>query len=156
MTILEVNKFVNDRIRKYLKKSEEFKDIPLLETELEEEIVRPSIKTIIGSNTRVRENSCMETIKARPEIYFFATDVHKYKLENYRMAELLKDAFLSEELGDSGIQEVTFNIYDTVLACTFDIEFSSEIEKEELEESGETGEIIEMIEELNYEQEVYV
>lgn len=154
MTILEVNKFVNDRIREYLEKSEEFKNVPLLETELEEEIVRPSIKTIIGSNTRLRENSCLETIKARPEIYFFATDVHKYKLENYRMSELLKRAFLSEELGDTGIQELNFSIYDTVLVCTFGIEFSSEIE--ELEESGETGEIIEMIEELNYEQEVYV
>ncbi|WP_321994827.1 phage tail terminator family protein [Clostridium butyricum] len=133
ITLLDVNKEIISKLKKSLSK-EGHNNIKILESDLSEPIIRPSFKIFMEDpsyealNSRYRENTV--TI----EIYFFATDIKKYKLENLKMQSLIETTFIEGLRIDDcffiPINKVHSEIQDTVLVSSFDIEMVQEIEED--------------------------
>ena len=88
-----------------------------------------------------------QTLKCK--VYFFASDLRKYKIENSKVKDLIKNEFLTPlKISDSfviDIDEIEAEISDTVLILSFDIETLENIPDEILDE----GIDYEMMEELD-------
>ena len=81
ITLLEINKAVNEKIKHALADSE-FSSVPIIASDLSEPIVRPSIKVFLEDGNTGKFNSCMKERTLTVRVYFFATDLKKYKIEN--------------------------------------------------------------------------
>jgi hypothetical protein len=157
LTLLEINKEINNTIKNALKHTE-FKDAPLRPEDVEEPIIRPSIKVEIQSSRNGRFNSCMREKTLTVRVYFFASDLRKYKKENAKMQDILENAFL-DGLYAKGvyipIEDVESDVADTVLICSFQLYLVEEIEWNDTIDpvtGGEinpyTGELVEPMEVL--------
>ena len=125
ITLLEINKAVNEKIKHALADSE-FSSVPIIASDLSEPIVRPSIKVFLEDGTTGKFNSCMKERTLTVRVYFFATDLKKYKIENTKVQDLIENEFLTPiKVTDTfyiDVDEVESTISDTVLICSFDIE----------------------------------
>ena len=82
-------------------------------------------------------------------VYFFATNLKKYKIENTKVQDLIENEFLTPiKVTDTfyiDVDEVESTISDTVLICSFDIETLEDIPEIILDDGIE----YEMMENLN-------
>lgn len=130
ITLLELNKSINDKIKKALVLSE-FTTVPIVASDLSETIIRPSLKIFLDDGTGGKMNSCMKEQTLRVRVYFFASDLKKYKIENMKVRELIQNEFLTPlKVTDTFIvevDEIEAETSDTVLICSFDIETLEDI-----------------------------
>ena len=130
ITLLEINKAINEKIKHALADSE-FSSVPIIASDLSEPIVRPSIKVFLEDGTTGKFNSCMKERTLTVRVYFFATDLKKYKIENTKVQDLIENEFLTPiKVTDTfyiDVDEVESTISDTVLICSFDIETLEDI-----------------------------
>ena len=152
ITLLEINKAINNKIEHALADSE-FKIVPIIAGDLSEPIVRPSLKVFLEDGTTGKFNSCMKERTLTVRVYFFATDLKKYKIENTKVQDLIENEFLTPiKVTDTfyiDVDEVESTISDTVLICSFDIETLENIPDIILDDGVE----YEMMENLNLELE---
>ncbi len=130
ITLLELNKAINNKIINALKDSE-FKSVPIIASDLSEPIVRPSLKIFLDNATTGKFNSCMKERTLTVRVYFFASDLEKYKIENTKVQDLIENEFLTSlKVNDSfyiEVDEVEATVSDKVLICSFDIETLEDI-----------------------------
>ena len=130
ITLLEINKAVNEKIKHALADSE-FSSVPIIASDLSEPIVRPSLKVFLEDGTTGKFNSCMKERTLTVRVYFFATDLKKYKIENTKVQDLIENEFLTPlKVSDTfivDIDEVEVNTTDTDLGCNFNIETLEDI-----------------------------
>ena len=152
ITLLEINKAINEKIKHALADSE-FSSVPIIASDLSEPIVRPSIKVFLEDGTTGKFNSCMKERTLTVRVYFFATDLKKYKIENTKVQDLIENEFLTPlKVSDTfivDIDEVEVNTTDTVLVCNFNIETLEDIPEIILDDGIE----YEIMENLNLELE---
>ena len=124
LTLIEINKAVNKMIEDTLQNTI-FKDVKIVPEDIAEPIVRPSIKIDMESsiNRKFNSNCGEKTLIFR--VYFFAKNKNKYNIDNLKMQDILETAFLDGlRVSDDyyiPISEVTSEVTDTVLVCSFDI-----------------------------------
>jgi len=123
MTLLELNKAINDKIKQALVDTE-FSQVDIIAEDVSEPIIRPSLKTSIEISTTgiLNPRSKDRTVTAR--VYFFASDRYKYKIENAKMQEILENAILNGievENGFYPVDDVTSETVDTVLVVSFEL-----------------------------------
>lgn len=130
ITLLEINKAINDKIKKALNNSE-FSTLPIIASDLSEPIIRPSVKIFLDGGTTGKMNSSMKEQTLQVRVYFFASDLKKYKIENMKIRELIQNEFLTPlRVNDTfivDIDEIESETSDTVLICSFDIETLEDI-----------------------------
>ena len=148
ITLLELNKAINEKIIHALADSE-FSTVPIIASDLSEPIVRPSLKVFLEDGTTGKFNSCMKERALTVRVYFFATDLKKYKIENTKVQDLIENEFLTPiKVTDTfyiDVDEVEANTSDTVLVCSFNIETLEDIPDIILDDGVE----YEMMENLN-------
>ena len=124
ITLLEINKAINEKIKHALAYSE-FYEVPIIASDLSEPIVRPSLKVVFDDCNTGKFNSCMKERNLTCRVYFFATNLKKYKIENIKVQDLIENEFLTPiKVGDKfyiDVDEVETTVSDTVLICSFDI-----------------------------------
>ena len=152
ITLLEINKAINNKIKHALADSE-FSSVPIIASDLSEPIVRPSIKVFLEDGNTGKFNSCMKERTLTVRVYFFATDLKKYKIENTKVQDLIENEFLTPiKVTDTfyiDVDEVEANTSDTVLICSFNIETLEDIPEIIIDDGVE----YEMMENLNLELE---
>ena len=152
ITLLEINKAVNEKIKHALADSE-FSSVPIIASDLSEPIVRPSLKVFLEDGTTGKFNSCMKERTLTVRVYFFATDLKKYKIENTKVQDLIENEFLTPiKVTDTfyiDVDEVEANTSDTVLICSFNIETLEDIPEIIIDDGVE----YEMMENLNLDLE---
>ena len=150
ISLLEINKAVNNKIKHALSDSS-FKDVPIIASDLSEPIVRPSLKITFDDGNTGKFNSCMKERTLTYRVYFFATNLEKYKIENTKVQDLIENEFLTPiKVTDTfyiDVDEVESTVSDTVLICSFDIETLEDIPDLILDDGVE----YEMMENLNLE-----
>lgn len=148
ISLLEINKAVNAKIKHALSDST-FKEVPIIASDLSKPIVRPSIKIVFDNGNTGKFNSCMKERTLTCRVYFFSSDLKKYKIENTKVQDLIENEFLTPlKVSDTffiDIDEVEANISDTVLICSFDIETLEDIPEIIIDDGVE----YEMMENLN-------
>lgn len=139
ITLLEINKAIDEKIEHALANSE-FSTVPILAGDLSE-IVRPSLKVILDDGNTGKMNSHMKERTLQVKVYFFASDLTKYKIENTKVQDLIENEFLTPiKVTDTffiDVDEVESAINDTVLICSFDIETLEDIPDEILDDGVE-------------------
>lgn len=152
ITLLEINKAINEKIKKALVNSE-FSTTPIIASDLSEPIVRPSLKIFLEDATTGKFNKNLKERSLTVRVYFFATDIKKYKIENTKVQDLIENEFLTPlVINDSfyiDVDEVESNTSDTVLICSFDLETLEDIPEVVIDE----GVNYEPMENLNLEME---
>jgi len=124
VTLLEINEAINEKIKVALVGTDLFA-VPIVASDINEPIERPSLKVEFENTKNGLFNSqCREkTLKVR--IYFFASDLRRYKFENLEMQELIETTFLDDLEVKEGyfisINEVNSETIDKVLTCSFDL-----------------------------------
>lgn len=129
VTLLEINKSINDKIKHALADSE-FNIVPIVASDLSEPITRPSIKITFDGNAG-KFNMHMKGRTLTCRVYFFASDLKKYKIENTKVQDLIENEFLTPlKVSNSffvDVDEVESVISDTVLICSFNLETLEDI-----------------------------
>ncbi|HBM74715.1 MAG TPA: hypothetical protein DD429_04075 [Clostridiaceae bacterium] len=144
VTLIEINKAINDRIKES-KLGTEFNNVPIIPEDVSEPIIRPSIKVSIGYSSNGNFNAhCREkTLTCR--VYFFARDRYKYKIDNLKMQDILENAFLNDLEIKEGffipVDNVESEVIDTVLVCSFDLYTVEELADTDTSELMETLEL---------------
>ena len=149
ITLLEINQAINDKVEHALASSE-FSTVPIIASDLSEPIIRPSVKIFLDDGNTGKMNSCMKEQTLHCRVYFFASNLKKYKIENMKVRELIQNEFLTPLLVSDtfivDIDEVEASTSDTVLICSFDIETLEDIPKIILDDGVE----YEPMENLNF------
>lgn len=125
ISLIQINKIIVDTIRNILKGTE-FEKVPIVNYDVSEGFERPSIKIDLDNNSFENLNSNMMGRSLTVRIYFFATDLKKYKIENLKLCDLIETGLIDGILTDDifiNIEEINSNIVDTVLQIDFDINF---------------------------------
>lgn len=124
ITLLEINKAINNKIKEALKDTE-FKNVPMAAEDIKEPIVRPSLKVAIENSTNGKFNSNCREKNLTCRVYFFAKDRNKYKIDNSKMQDLIENAFLEDlQVTESfyiPIEKVESEVSDTVLISSFNL-----------------------------------
>lgn len=152
ITLTAIQKAIADKIRFAFSKSE-FKNIPIVSSDEEEPILRPSIKIFLEDTESYRFSKMKEkTLTYR--VYFFASDINKYKVENLKASDILEKEFLKPlKLNENcyiEIENFRSTVTDTVLLISFELNTLEEIEDDLFEEIiFDDDKNSEKIEELN-------
>lgn len=133
--LTEINRAINDYLKASISESETFKNYfdgnPIVSSDISEPIERPSIKINIEGSGGKFNNSCKER-SLTVRVYFFAKDRYKYKLDNFKMQELIEETFMEGIFINRDffiyIDEIDSTVSDTVLICSFDLETLEEID----------------------------
>lgn len=130
ITLLEINKAIDKKIKQALANSE-FSTVPVIASDLSEPIIRPSLKIFLDDGNTGKMNSCIKEQILHCRVYFFASNLKKYKFENMKVRDLIQNEFLIPlVVSDTfivDIDEVEASTSDTVLICSFDIETLEDI-----------------------------
>lgn len=123
ISLVELNRIIVSKIREILKGTP-FQDVPLISSDVSEGFDRPSLKVDFDNVTLENLNANMLGRSLTVRVYFFASDVKKYKLENFKMLDLIECGLIDGILTEYGfidILDINSNIVDTVLEISFDI-----------------------------------
>ncbi len=124
ITLLDVNKAVNDRVKMALKGCFDY-DVPTVAEDLSEPIIRPSIKVIPEGLTVGKFNSSCKERTLTYRVYFFSKDRKKPKFENTKVQEALESEFINDLAVSSDfiipIEDISFEISDGILIMTFEL-----------------------------------
>lgn len=152
ISLLEINEAINDKITHAIKDTP-FESVEIVASDLKEPTVRPSIKTVLSDGTTGKMNSRMKERTLHCMIYFFASDLIKYKIENTKVQDLIENEFLTPiKVTDTfyiDVDEVDSTISDTVLICSFDMKTLEDIPEIVIDDGIE----YEPMENLNLEME---
>jgi hypothetical protein len=125
VTLIEINKAINDSIKGALALTEYNPNELIVAEDVSEPIIRPSIKVAIENSTNGKFNANCREKNLTCRVYFFAKDRNKYKLDNVKMQELLENTFIEGLKIKEGfhipIESVESEVTDTVLICSFDL-----------------------------------
>jgi len=162
LTLMQINKAVDDTIESALHNTE-FATVSVWAKDISEPIKRPSLKVAIGPSKNGRLNASYREKTLTIRVYFFASNLKKYKIENTKMQDILESAFLDGVYVNGAyipIETVESDVTDTVLICSFDLYIAElvadkrTIDPETGEEiNPETGDPIEIMETLEIEEE---
>lgn len=140
ISLLEINEAINNKITHALADSN-FKSVPIVAGDLKEPMIRPLIKVILGDGTTGKMNSRMKERTLTCRVYFFASDLRKYKIENTKIQDLIENEFLTPiKVTDTfyiDVDDIDSTVSDTVLICSFDIETLEDIPDEILDDGVE-------------------
>ena len=121
-----------------------FSDVPIIDADITEPIIRPSIKFKIENADIGNFNSSSTEKNVEVRIYFFATDRVKTTFENDEMQDILSAGLLEgiyvEEDFYIPIDDIECTVSDGVLIITIDLEVIEEL----------NGPEVELMEELSY------
>ncbi len=136
IAISEIKKAIKNKIENALFSSE-FATVSIVASDLSEPIERPSIKILLDNTKSARLNKLKErTLTVR--VYFFATNLREYAIENMKIEELIENEFLTPiKVNDTfyiEVDEVESVVSDTVLICSFDLEMLEDIPEEIIDE----------------------
>ncbi|MCB2310655.1 hypothetical protein LGL55_05900 [Clostridium tagluense] len=113
VTLIDINRAIVDNITLALANTE-FKDVEFASTDIVEEITRPSFYVDILKN---KTNLMLQNARERNlelQLFYFAKNRYKSKLEVLEMQDLLSDIFISS-------LKVTEDFYIHIHGCEFDI-----------------------------------
>lgn len=121
--------------------------VPIVAEDLQEPIIRPSIKIAFENMKNGKFNGAAREKKLKCRLYFFAKNRQRPKVENMAMQEAIEAAFLEGlQLYDDmwiPIESVDSMVSDGVLICSFDVYTIEPL-------PGQPGE---MMEELEFREE---
>ncbi|MEG3040895.1 MAG: hypothetical protein RR891_02750 [Clostridium sp.] len=144
ITLLDINKAINDKIKLALVKTE-FNKVSILAEDISEPIIRPSLKVGIENSTNGKFNASCREKSLTIRIYFFTKDRYKYKIDNAKMQDIIENAFIDDLEVSEGffipINGVNSVVTDTVLICSFDLYTIELLPNDEISEPMETLEI---------------
>lgn len=124
ITLLDINKAVNDKVKSAIEECFEY-DVPILAEDLSKPIIRPSIKVIPENLQSGRFNSRNKERTLTYSVYFFPKDKNKPKFENMRVQEAIENEFINDiEVTPNfiiPINEISFEVSDGVLICSFEL-----------------------------------
>jgi hypothetical protein len=124
VTLLEINKAVNDKLKAALVGTE-FYEVKIVAEDLAKGVKRPSVKVGIDNSQNAKFNALCREKTLTIRIYFFAKDRYNYKIDNVKMQNIIEDAFLDDLEVKEGffipIDSVESEVTDTVLICSFDL-----------------------------------
>lgn len=128
VSLIEINKALVDRLRTALKYTP-FELTPIVNYDLEEGFERPSLKVDIESDREfINNNYTGRTV--RVNVYFFASDIKKYKIENLKIQEIIENTFLGgfkiAQNCHVYVEDIESDIIDTVLEVSFEFNIISE------------------------------
>ena len=140
ITLLEINKAINNKIKNALIDTE-FSNVPILAEDISEPIIRPSLKVAIENSTNGKFNANSREKNLTCRVYFFAKDRYKYKIDNSKMQDIIENCFLDgisvSENFYIQIDQVESEISDTVLISSFDLYSIELIEDNDISENIE-------------------
>lgn len=107
--------------------------IPIVAADLQEPIVRPSIKTFVDAGRAGRYNADCACRTIHTDIYFFAGDRYRPYAANMDMQDRIAWAFLSgiyvgEDIYIPLLEDVEFTTEDSVLHAQFDVQVFERID----------------------------
>ena len=148
--IIEIYKSVILKLKKIIKNSG-FNGLKIIDEEVEGTIIRPSIKLILDDVNSENLTSEYNNNNLKFRLYFFAKDRNKYKLDNLKMSEILVKELTFIEVNDIviDIEELQIETVDTVLVCSFSINYYEINNKKNYDSDNE-----EFMENLIYEEEI--
>ena len=143
---IDIIKAINDKIKT------KFPAIEIVsESDVEEKIIRPSFMTMLDGIKAEDFMSVCADKEMTARIHYFSTKAEKNKLENMKTLDELENLFLNRtlELPDFriGIEDYDVNFPDKVLEYSFNISFSEDYERTEIDDNTE------MMEEIYIKQE---
>lgn len=148
--IIEIYKSVILKLKKIIKNSE-FNELKIIDEEIEGIIIRPSLKLTLDDVNSENLTSEYNNNNLKFRLYFFSKDRNKYKLDNLKMSELLIKALTFIEVDDIviDIEELQIETVDTVLVCSFSINYYGINNKKNYDSDNE-----EFMENLIYKEEI--
>jgi len=133
ITLIQINKAINIMIENALIDTS-LSDVEIKpEDDVTDKTPRPYLKVQIEDKTKKFDSQNKErTLTCR--VYFFAKNRYKYRIDNFKMQDILENAFLEDvKVTDTFLMPVTedgvdSNVIDTVLVSSFDLYSMEEIE----------------------------
>lgn len=148
ISLFDINKSIVDKLRGSLSGTP-FESVPISPSDLSE-IERPSLKIELDGIKLENINANFLGRSLTVRVYFFATDLKKYKIENLHMQEIIEGAFIKGIWINNyyiPITDINAEVNDTVLQVDFDISITAFVD-------DETGELMEDLDmELNTKEE---
>ena len=126
LSLLQINRAVADQLRGALIDTT-FKSVPISPGDLSE-IERPSFKIEFDGGKLENINASFKGRNLTIRVYFFASNLKKYKLENLQVQEIIEDSFIKGMWIDSyyiPINEINAEVNDTILQVDFDISITA-------------------------------
>lgn len=138
LSLMDINKSIVERLRNSLKNTP-FKSTPIINTDLEEGFERPSLKIDVRADReQINTNYTGRTVAV--DVYFFASDIKKYKIENLKIQDIIENTFLGGWSIAEGcfihVYDIESDIVDTVLIVSFEFEIVNQVVNQE-EENAE-------------------
>lgn len=126
LSLVQINKAVAGQLRGALIGTP-FESVPISPGDLSE-IERPSLKIELDGGKLENINANFKARAVTIRVYFFASDLKKYKLENLQLQEIIEETFIKGIWIDSyyiPINDVNAEVNDTILQVDFDISFTA-------------------------------
>lgn len=124
ITLVDISKSINKMIEGAVKDLFSY-EVPIVAEELQEPIIRPSIKVIFDGISTGKFNSQYRERTLTCRVYFFAKNRYRPKIENMKIQETIENAFLEgieiEPEFIVPIEKLEFKVSDSVLVCSLDI-----------------------------------
>lgn len=140
ITNAKIIKALTSQIYNILRETE-FEKVPILESDISEPIIRPSIKFDIEESSFAKINSSYVEKSVIIRLYFFAKNRIRPAIENDKMTEILEykllEGIMIEDDLFVSIDEVDCAVSDGVLICTFDMVVVNEEEEPDEEMMGQ-------------------
>ncbi|MFW2490971.1 phage tail terminator family protein [Clostridium chromiireducens] len=126
ISLAQINKAVADQLRGALVGTP-FESVPISPGDLSE-IERPSLKIEFDGGKLENINASFKGRTLTIRVYFFASNLKKYKLENLQVQEIIEDSFIKGVWISNyyiPVNEVNAEVNDTILQVDFDISFTA-------------------------------
>lgn len=128
INLITINAAINDYLENKLSNTS-LKGVPIVAYDISEGFERPCMKVELESGALDTLNSNYLNRSLTVRIYFFATDIKKYKVENLKAQYAIEMALIQgipTEHGHIMIENIESTIVDTVLEITFEINLNFE------------------------------
>lgn len=134
-SLMQIHNCIADKIRNAVIGTP-FEGVKISNSDLTEGFERPSFKIEFENSTLDNLNSNFLDRNLTVRIYFFASDIKKYKVENLKVQDLLESEFIGGLKFDDDfiwIHDIESTIADSVLQLGFDISTQFLKRKSEIE-----------------------
>jgi len=140
ISLLDINKALIKVLKESIMNTE-FSDVPIIATD-ETEIIRPSLKLNMEAKNLEKVNANWVGRTIETNLYFFAKDLKKYKIDNLKIQDIIESAFIEglriKENVYVYINDIEVDTVDTVLVITFEFDVINELIKIDDSEYMET------------------
>ncbi|MBY6860803.1 hypothetical protein EXM65_12500 [Clostridium botulinum] len=131
ITISAIHKQIVIMVRNALKGTE-YESIKIMSSDTSEGFDRPSIKVNIESSDLAKINANYVQRIATVSVYFFATDIKNYKIENLKIQDFLENIFIQGVRFEGcyiPINEIEVETIDSVLETSFMLDVTNQLDK---------------------------